>query len=216
MKRIIILTLIITATFTLSAFAQDNNQFEISGGLLKTLNDHNLRAIIFTYKDDGANIFLPSELNLTTAKSTKTSSIKDYNLINFSFFKELTIGRGENYIGFGIKSLDKQEDSADTRGYGIPISFRTIQPLHDKINFNGDISIFPFGKYDVTTKDIEFGGNFSGYKLNLAIKGQLTDTFSIKGGYLREKYHFGDDQSQAIAGYNEGLQGLYFGAEITF
>ncbi|PRX34766.1 hypothetical protein BX659_10281 [Orenia metallireducens] len=216
MKRILLLILTITTAFTLSAFAQDNNQFGIYGSPLQTLNGNNLRASIFTYRDDGANIFLPSELNLTTATTTKTSSIEDYNLINFSFFKELSIGRGENYIGFGIKALNKKEENAATKGYALPLSFKTIQPLHDKIDFNGDISIFPIGNYDVNTENIEFGGKFSGYKLNLGLKGQLTDTFSIKGGYLREGYYYGDDQSQQIAGYNEALHGLYFGAEITF
>jgi len=216
MKRILLLTLIITTTFALAVFAQDNNQFGISVGSLSNLNEDNLRSTSFTYRDDGANIFLPSELNLTTAKTIKESSVEKYNLVNFSFFKELALGRGENYLGFGIKSLDKQEDSATTKGYGLPLSLRTIQPLDDKVDFNGDISIFPIGKYDVITKNIEFGGTFSGYKLDLGIKGQLTDTFSIKGGYLREGYYYGDDQSQKIAGYNEALQGFYFGAEITF
>ncbi|TDX45524.1 hypothetical protein [Orenia marismortui] len=226
-KSILVMVFIFTVISSSTSFAKDfNNDFEFLAGRFKTNDAHNLDTTIFTYKDNGANIFLPSELKLFMGEKIKDKQKNNYNILDFSAYKELKLGQGRNYIGLGLNSLNKTEPNAKAEGYTIPITLKTEQIISEKSTFVASLSYSPFGKYNVNSETLYYEGRLSGYKIDLSVKGKLTDTFDIKLGYLNQNYKFASDsnptnktennQVKEIASYNESFNGLYLGAEISF
>ncbi|MCK8826457.1 hypothetical protein MWH25_01670 [Natroniella acetigena] len=223
MKKTLILTLILVTTLLNIGLAQaTDNNFMISRGRLTAENDNVFNTLIFNYQDDGGQIFLPSELKLTVADFNTTDLSQDYNILDYTAYTELPIDQpGQHNLGLGFKALNLKETTSDyaakKRTYAIPVTFQATQEITPDIEFIGGISFFPWGRYSVTSSNsFNFGGSFSGYEFDLALKANLTDTFALKGGYQQSNYNFGEDLEVDIAEHTTNFNGIYLGGEITF
>ncbi|WP_408956288.1 hypothetical protein [Natroniella sp. ANB-PHB2] len=224
MKKVLILTLaLITIIFNIGLAQAVDNNFMISRGRLTAKNNNDFNTLIFSYQDDGGQIFLPSELKLTLADFNTTDLSQDYNILDFTVYTELPVEQpGQHNIGLGFKALTLNEVNeadgytAERKAYTIPITFQTTQKIAPTVDFIGGISFFPWGKSTLTSSNnFNFEGDFSGYEIDLAIKANLTDTFALKGGYHQKSYTFGDPE-EIFAELTNDFSGVYIGGEISF
>jgi hypothetical protein len=215
MKRnlILVLMLVLIIGFSNSAFA------EISLG-------HGF----FESKEGGSDIdglILTTESDLTNDYNFETryfigNGDYDYeaDLLDLELYKQISTNQNTRfYLGAGWKWLTENQEyngyAINSSQWGLPILAKMEFEAGNGFNIGGKFGYWFLGSYDAESNFFnDFGGDFSGFSLDLYAKKMITNDFSLKIGYANEDYQFEGDSSVGINDFDGGFAGFYFSGQI--